>query len=152
MSKRVGNPVRTIVDRLTGWLRRVPFVRPSSGLGFEGEKIAAAYLVARGYKRLGSNVRLAQGEIDLVFEAPDARTIVLVEVKARKRRDGENRPIAPEAAITARKRAKLLSLARSLRRHNGWEGRPTRIDVVGVEWPASGGEPLVRHHEAAVRA
>lgn len=137
---------------LREWLGRTLLRRDPADLGRQGERIAAEYLAARGFRRLGANVRMRRGEIDLLFEDPDARTIVLVEVKARKRRPGETRPIAPEAAITARKRAKLLTLLRTLRRLNGWEDRPARIDVIGVEWPADRGEPSVRHHAGAVRA
>ena len=51
-------------------------------LGRRGERIAAARLRREGYRILARNVRNRFGEIDLVAEAPDRRTVVVVEVKA----------------------------------------------------------------------
>jgi putative endonuclease len=52
----------------------------SVGLGREGEKQAAAVLEAAGMEIIAKNVRLGQGEVDIV--AIDGETIVFVEVKA----------------------------------------------------------------------
>jgi putative endonuclease len=52
----------------------------SAGIGREGEKQAAAVLEAAGMKIIAKNVRLGQGEVDIV--AIDGETIVFVEVKA----------------------------------------------------------------------
>lgn len=85
---------------------------------------------------LGRNVRLAAGEVDLVCRGPDARTIIVVEVKARVRERGgpaRSLMIAPEAALTEHKRRKLARLTRDLVRYNGWQDRPVRIDAVAVE-------------------
>ena len=105
-----------------------------------------------GYRFLGRNVRVAVGEADLVFESPDARTIVLVEVKARAVTPGDTTR-TPERAITRRKAKKLVAVARSMLRQNGWHDRPVRIDVVAVEFDAGGKQPVaVRHHPSAIDA
>jgi putative endonuclease len=52
----------------------------SAGLGRKGEEQAAAVLEAAGMKIIAKNVRLGQGEVDIV--AIDRETIVFVEVKA----------------------------------------------------------------------
>lgn len=98
---------------------------------------------------LARNVRVPMGEADLVCVAPDGRTVVVVEVKCKRIAGGGRAAPPPEASIHARKRRKLLQIARWLRRANGWEDRPVRIDVVAVDWPERGG-PSVRHYERAV--
>lgn len=126
-------------------------------LGPLGERHAAKYLKTQGYRVLGRNVRVRAGEADIVCRDPDGTTIVIVEVKARRRRAGQpgaSAVIAPEAAVHAAKRRRLAAIARSLARLNGWDRSPMRIDVVAVEWVESGSDsaPVVRHHRDAVRA
>ncbi len=119
-------------------------------LGARGERIAAGALRRRGYAVLHRNLRLPAGEIDLVCRAPaPAETIVVVEVKTRRvdPRDPGRPP--PEASVTAHKRRKLLTLARTLATRPAYRGCPMRIDVVSVEVPPRG-RPTVRHHERAV--
>lgn len=139
--------------RAWAWMRRAIGLWPRSGtrrdpLGQRGERIAAAYLRRRGYRVLARNLRVRAGEADLVCLDPDGRTIVVVEVKARRRggdRTGASQEVRPEAAVGQRKRAKLRSVVAGIRRMNRWEGRPMRVDVVAVEWEARR-RPIVRHH------
>ncbi len=128
-------------------------------LGAAGERAAARFLKRAGYRVLARNVRVRVGEADLVCLDRDRRTIVIVEVKAR-RRGSAGHPasdsIAPEAAITAHKQRKLREITRSLVKLNRWDDRPVRIDVVAIEWPADAtgkgrrGRPTIRHYEGAV--
>lgn len=121
-------------------------------LGRAGERAAAKLLRRAGYRVLGRNVRVRIGEADLVCEAPDRRTIVIVEVKTRRTAAAGAAPqLPPEANVHRRKRAKLVSVTRYLAKANGWTDRPVRIDVVGVEWPPRG-KPVLRHHIGAVTA
>lgn len=125
-----------------------------AALGRRGERRAARMLRRLGYRVLGRNVRLKVGEADIVCIDPDGRTVVIVEVKTRLRGGGTSllgETVAPEASIHAHKRRKLLAVSRALIRANGWTARPCRIDVVAVEWPASGATPTLRHHKGAVR-
>ena len=145
--------LRAIRDRVLALVvRRVRSERDAWGL--RGEDAAAGLLKSLGYRVLGRSLRLHAGEIDLLAEAPDGRTIVVVEVKTRVRRQGQSARSAgtpPEASITERKRAKLRTLARSIARSNGWTDRPLRIDVVAVEWDAASAVPVMRHSVGAVR-
>lgn len=110
------------------------------------------HLRSKGYRRLGTNVRVDAGEIDLIALAPDRRTIVFVEVKSKRvPRDGARASPPPEASVHARKRAKLLLVAKQVARAKGWTDRPLRIDVVAVDAPERGA-PLIRHYENAVTA
>lgn len=105
-----------------------------------------------GYRIIGRNLRVPMGEADVLCIAPDRRTVVLVEVKTREPAIGEgptlHRP--PEASVHAEKRAKLRAILRHLVRANRWRNRPCRIDVVAIDWPRDGAEPVIRHHINAV--
>lgn len=126
--------------------------RPES-TGARGEREAAQWLAARGYRIIGRNIRMGMGELDIVAEAPDGRTVVAVEVKSRVHRAGAPRAstsVAPEASVTVRKRAKLLRLMNALTAANRWHDRPRRIDIVSVVFDESG-RVEIRHFEDAVR-
>lgn len=141
------NPWRRYLAGIAArWRRR-------STLGARGERAAARFLRRSGYAVLGANLRTSVGELDLLCLAPDGRTIVFVEVKTRRRAAGQpskSATINPEAAITSRKRTKLLAVTRGLVRANRWEARPHRIDVVAIEW-RDDCVPEIRHHVNAVR-
>lgn len=127
---------------------------PRSGervaLGAWGEKQAERALRRRGYRTLLRNAAAPAGEADLVMRAPDGRTVVIVEVKARWETD---RPgPRPESGITRTKARRLVAVARQLARRHGWGSLPIRIDVVAVERPRDGRPPVIRHHERAVTA
>ncbi len=67
-------------------------------LGASGERRAASWLEARGYRILDRNWRCPSGELDLVAELADE--LVIVEVKTRR----GSAMGAPEEAITPAKR------------------------------------------------
>lgn len=116
-------------------------------LGPRGERHAARFLRHAGYRVLARNLHIGPGEADLIALAPDRRTIVVVEVKTRLL--GGPHP-EPERSITARKRHKLLGVARAVRSRGRWLDRPIRIDVIAIDWPAGKGKPIVRHYQNAV--
>jgi putative endonuclease len=144
-----------MIRALLGALRRSLARGPAGGdparrsLGRAGEDAAARMLRAAGYSILARNAEVGQGEADLVCLDPDGRTIVIVEVKTRIIEPGLVRAITGEAAITAHKRRKLLSVTRTLVRANRWHDRPVRIDVVAVDW-RDGADPVLRHHRNAL--
>ena len=106
-------------------------------IGSEGERAAAEFLEARGYRILERNYRTRLGEIDLVAE--EGCTLVFVEVKVRL----NDRFGGPAAAITPAKQSRIARLAQHymLRRRLG--ERPCRFDVVLI-W---GGDPKTRRIE-----
>lgn len=110
--------------------------RPSSPDGRLAERAAARYLRRNRYRIIGANVRTRVGEADLVCIAPDRSTIVIAEVKSRRRspdQPARSAAMAPETAVDAEKRRRLQRVARHLAAANGWRDRPVRIDVVAVE-------------------
>ncbi len=143
-----------LVGRVAGALGLRPRVWERAGehhaTGSRGERLAEKHLKKLGYRVLRRNAMLPGGEVDLLCEAPDRRTIVLVEVKTRRVSAGEaGHAPPPEAAITHAKADKLIRLGERLKRANAWDDRPLRIDVVAVELAANA-KPVIRHHENAV--
>ncbi len=110
--------------------------RPSSREGRLSERAAARFLKRQRYRIIGTNVRTVQGEADLVAIAPDRETIVIAEVKSRRRapdQPARSAAMAPETAVDSDKRRRLQRVARHLARANGWHDRKLRIDVLAVE-------------------
>ncbi len=105
-------------------------------------------LKRKRYRILNRNLTTPVGEADLVCLAPDGKTIVIVEVKAR-RMTGSDPAFAPEVAVGGRKQRKLQVVTQVIAKRKGWADRPLRIDVVAIEFPPKG-RPTIRHHENAV--
>lgn len=138
------------------WARVKAFFGGPASLGARGEREAARLLRGAGFTILAGNLRATWGEVDLLAEDPDGRTIVVVEVKARKRKRGAagaSVNVAPEASITRAKQRKLIRLMDALTVANGWQGRPKRIDVVAVEFieREQDDEVVTRHFRDAVK-
>jgi putative endonuclease len=104
-----------------------------------GERIAAAFLLLKGYQIVDANVRVARREVDLV--ARDGRDIVAVEVKLRMgRRFG-----AAVEAIDERKLARIRVALAGIAREVGTAASP-RIDVVTIDVDESGDRMSVEHY------
>lgn len=147
------------IFRLWGWARLwwrrlsgSPSVGGRWGLqGREGEQAASRHLKRMGYRLIGRNLRSRLGEIDLLAEAPDQKTMVLVEVKSARVSRSQGVRVAPEARVGRSKQRRLAALASQLARRYGFVGRPIRFDVIGVDLPghAGRGKAVVRHHVGA---
>lgn len=110
-----------------------------------GERCVACYLKQRGYRVLATNLRTRRGEIDIVAEAPDRRTIAIVEVKSCARRDPAH---PPEMRVGPAKRRRLVALAAQLVRRYDLARRPIRFDIAGVNLDAPEASQ-VRYHAGA---
>ncbi len=117
-----------------------------------GEDAAARHMKSNGYQIIDRNLRIgAIGEIDLLCIEPKTGTIVVVEVKARKRGADDSRTIDPEANITAAKKSKLRTLTTALTKRAEYHNRPIRIDVIAVVFEDRKRKPVeIRHYESAV--
>jgi putative endonuclease len=112
---------------------------PHLELGQRGERLAAEYLRAVGYKLVASNFKLGvgrnrrgmvvQAEIDLV--AYEGATLCFIEVKTRS----SDWFAAPEANVDLRKQRQVTRAARAYRRALGLRSAPFRYDVVSVILP-----------------
>jgi len=94
-------------------------------LGRYGEKIAADFLIKKGYTILASGYRGRFGEIDLI--ARQGELVCFVEVKTRQ----DNTYLAASAAVDSEKRRRIIATA------NQWLGEnegdwQIRYDIVEV--------------------
>ena len=95
-------------------------------LGRSGEDLAAAHLEACGWQIVERNLRLRQGELDIVALAHT--TLVFVEVKTRR----SFVTGVPQAAVTPNKLRRLRRLAGEYLMEHSTPHRDVRIDVVAV--------------------
>ena len=117
--------------------------RPTRRLGQIGEEVAARFLRRRGLTILERNLRSRLGEIDLVGR--DGAMLVFVEVKARQGDGGD----PPQAAVDARKQARLARLAAGYLAGRRLGERRCRFDVVAVTLDAECGALSVEHFPGA---
>ena len=103
--------------------------------GALGESLAEQFLVARGFRVIGRNVRAGRREIDLVVAR--GSTVALVEVKFR-RRDAEESWRRAQRARAAEAALHLMA---------SWEGKNVRFDLVTIEEDARGW--TLRHYPGA---
>lgn len=107
-------------------------------IGAQGEEIAVSFLKGRKYAILGRNFRIRGGEVDIV--ARDGRTIVFVEVKARR---GSSYG-APQEAVTPFKQRQIARAAMTWLVKNHQTAAAARFDVIAVLLH-DGAEPTIEH-------
>lgn len=101
-------------------------------LGRVGEELAARRLDQLGWSVLERNLRLTQGELDII--ALDGTTLVFAEVKTRRTFVTG----APQAAVDHRKLARLRRLAGEYLMGASIPHRDVRIDVIAIHAHADG--------------
>jgi len=114
-------------------------------VGLAAEQAAAEFLAKHGLAVVARNVRLPEGEIDLVCRERDRW--VFVEVKCRRAAWGD----APGAAVSWSKRRRIVRLAQHWLKFRGEPDAPSRFDVVAVTIDDAG-RTHVRHIPAAFDA
>jgi putative endonuclease len=102
-------------------------------VGRNGEDAAAAWYESAGYDVLDRNWRVREGELDLVVRHRE--TLVFCEVKTR-RGDAFG---APAEAVTARKQARIRSLAGQWLAAHSVRADQLRFDVADVRPDGRGG-------------
>lgn len=96
-------------------------------IGSRYEKLAAAYLIEKGYHILEYNYRYSSGEIDLIGR--QGEYLVFIEVKYRKTATCGD----PAEAVTRKKQQRILRTAECyLLTHGYGENTPCRFDVVTI--------------------
>ncbi|MHB8512998.1 MAG: YraN family protein [Actinomycetota bacterium] len=111
-------------------------------LGEAGEQAAASYLTARGWRVVARNVRLREGEIDIVARRGD--TLAFVEVKTRR----SNKFGTPAEAVTHRKACRIRQLANAMLANGLGHAPQIRFDVIEAR-PVQDGSFSIAHIEAA---
>jgi len=109
-----------------------------------GERQAARFLKANGWKIIGERVRAGKhDELDLI--AKDRNAVVFVEVKTRKNEQFGR----PFSAVNAAKRKRLSRAAIHYLKKKKIEPEYIRFDVVEVIGEPKGQAPEIRHIENA---
>jgi len=120
------------------------------------EDLVAARLAGLDWSILGRNVRFGRDELDIVAVDPGPpRTLVIVEVRWRSRRDFGYVEETFDRAKRSRIRRALGSMLEAGRLPDGTllPRLALRVDLVVVEPGASASDrPRVRHHRTALGA
>lgn len=96
-----------------------------------GEKLAAEYLLQKGFIIEERNFRHGRNEIDIIVSKEEV--LVFVEVKARSGRGAWG---LPEDAVDDRKASRLISCANAYIFKTNWQG-DIRFDIIAVELEGS---------------
>src|SRR5690625_914525 len=109
-------------------LARPPRTREltTAQLGRLGEDLAARQLQRQGWQIIQRNLRLTQGELDIV--ALEATTLVFIEVKTRR----SFVTGLPQAAVTPAKLRRLRRLAGEFLMDHQVPHRDVRLDVIAI--------------------
>ncbi|MDD2851358.1 MAG: YraN family protein [Desulfuromonadaceae bacterium] len=105
-----------------------PVSAGNKGTGLLGEEVAANFLIARGYRILERNFRCKGGEVDIVARDPADKSLVFVEVKAR-------RGLAygvPQLAVTSFKQRQISKAALTWLSKNKLHDSNARFDVIAI--------------------
>ena len=102
----------------------------SKELGRLGESLACFYLEERGYHIIERNYRCREGEADIVAYDEADDSIVLVEVKTR-RKAATSLELYPEEAVNKKKRRRYRRIAACYVMEH-YPVQTIRFDVVGV--------------------
>lgn len=94
--------------------------------GDRGEFRTALYLFLRGYRILERNYTFGHKEIDII--AGKGKVIAFVEVKTRK----DVKKVAPQTAVTAKKRENLIAAAKGYCLSHDVGGKVLRFDISEV--------------------
>ncbi len=111
--------------------------------GKQGERMAAEFLVQKGYEILAMNYRKRYGEIDII--ARRRSTLIFVEVKTRR----SDRFGTPFDAVDKRKQRQLTRVAREYLATHATNADNIRFDVIAVHWNASRPAISLEHLENA---
>lgn len=128
-----------------------PERRSTSETGSKGERIAAEFLVRKGYRLVMANFTVpigrnnngaqVKGEIDII--ALDGDTLCFVEVKTRR----SDEFTGPLTNVDLRKQRNITRTARVYRRIFGVSNMKYRFDVVTVIDDGVG-EPNIEHYKS----
>ena len=105
-----------------------PLPPDNKGIGSLGEAIAANYLTARGYRILERNFRCKGGEVDIIARDPMDKSLLFIEVKAR-------RSLAygvPQLAVTPFKQRQISKAALTWLSKNRLHDANARFDVIAI--------------------
>lgn len=97
-------------------------------VGKLGEEIAEAFLTARGFRILERNFRCKGGEVDLITRDPGDKSLIFVEVKARRSLSYG----VPQLAVTPFKQRQISKAALTWLSKNRMHDTNARFDVIAI--------------------
>ncbi len=110
-------------------------------IGKFGQKLAAEFLLKRGYKIINQNFYTRFGELDLVAQNEDQ--IVFVEVKTRSTQKFG----LPEDALTKNKKEKMTSAALEFLEKNTINHDNYRFDLIAIEIDGKNKKAFIRQYK-----
>jgi putative endonuclease len=108
--------------------------------GDQGEEIASAFLIARGFRIVERNFRCTGGEVDIIARDPGNKSLVFVEVKSRRSMTYG----VPQLAVTPFKQRQISKAALTWIARNNQHDQNARFDVIAILLDA-GGRHTVEH-------
>lgn len=110
-------------------------------IGEFGQKIAADYLISKGYQLLDQNFFTRQGELDLI--AGKEGQLIFIEVKTRlSRKFG-----LAEEAVSEQKIEKMRQTAHKYLAEKQINSDNFRFDIIAVEIDEDNKKANIRHHK-----
>jgi putative endonuclease len=100
----------------------------NKGTGELGEEVAANFMIARGYRILERNFRCKGGEVDIIARDPGDKSLVFIEVKARR---GLSYGV-PQLAVTPFKQRQISKAALTWLGKNRLHDTNARFDVIAI--------------------
>jgi len=120
------------VNLFKNLLSKTPSPSPKSGgnkgTGELGEEVAANFMIARGYRVLERNFRCKGGEVDIIARDPGDKSLVFIEVKARR---GLSYGV-PQLAVTPFKQRQISKAALTWLLKNRMHDHDARFDVIAI--------------------
>lgn len=108
--------------------------RDNKSVGNQGEEVAASFLAGRGFRILERNFRCRGGEVDIVARDPRDKSLVFVEVKARR----DLSYGVPQLAVTPFKQRQISKAALTWLAKNRLHDQSARFDVIAILLDDSG--------------
>jgi putative endonuclease len=100
----------------------------NKGTGELGEEVATNFLIARGYRILERNFRCKGGEVDIIARDPGDKSLVFIEVKARRSLSYG----VPQLAVTPFKQRQISKAALTWLSKNRLHDHNARFDVIAI--------------------
>ncbi|MGD0586073.1 MAG: YraN family protein [Oryzomonas sp.] len=117
-----------------------PLPTDNRGIGDLGEDLAVSFLEGKRYRILERNFRCKGGEVDIVARDPRDKSLVFVEVKARR----DLSYGVPQLAVTPFKQRQISKAALTWLAKHRQQNADARFDVIAILL-ADGGAPTIEH-------
>jgi putative endonuclease len=121
-----------------------PLPTDNKGIGDLGEDLAVSFLESKRYRILERNYRCKGGEVDIVARDPRDKSLVFIEVKARR----DLSYGVPQLAVTPFKQRQISKAALTWLAKHRQQDADARFDVIAILL-ADGGAPAIEHIENA---